>query len=127
MAVALSGLFLNACSMKLSMKNFPAEMVLERYGNLGDLLSKQTIKSPDITYELLKTLIEIEKDGWKDNYVSYKTGPYILRSDQWVFRCYDNFAIVDTFENGRWLSLKKNIPQLLEKLQLTSIQVERQK
>ncbi|QQR80649.1 MAG: hypothetical protein IPJ69_00315 [Deltaproteobacteria bacterium] len=120
--VTLLGLFFNECSMKISMTNFPEALVLEKYGDLGNLISKQIIKSPDVTYELLKNLVDKEKDGWKGNFVSYKTGPYVLRSDHWVFRCYDNFAIIDTFEDGNWISIKKNIPQLLEKLHLTPIE-----
>lgn len=102
----------------IPLRGLPEKMHLETYSQDGQILSDRIITDSDVVYRRLSTLIESEQGIWGRSITSHKTGPYIIRSDYIIFRCYSDELIIDVFDTGRWKSIKKNLPNLLHFLDL---------
>ena len=111
--------FLFGCKMELPVSELPSQLILETYRLSGELAESTTIGASDPVYQRTKELLEKERTGWEKSYVSYKTGPYILRSQALIIRCYPDFMVVDSFDKNGSVSLRKNIPNLLQALGLS--------
>jgi hypothetical protein len=121
LAVSLSTLLLiSGCSEKLSLKQLPPELILESYASPIELVSTRRVDLHDPIYVRLKDLLTAQQDGWKKDFVSYAPGPYIFRSPGYTIRCFVSFLVVNYSESGQAISLRKDIPAVLQRLGLPS-------
>ena len=117
MIMGLLGLLLG-CDEGAPLKSLPSQLILEAYKPTGELVSKRILGTDDPVYQGLTQLLNTEQSGWQRSFVSYKTGPYILRGENLIIRCYANMMVIDVVESGSSTSMKKNIPNLLQSLSL---------
>jgi hypothetical protein len=94
-------------------------MSLETYKSSGELVTTRIVDESDGSYIQLRDFLLKENDGWERSIVSYKSSPYVFRSDGKIVRCYANFIVIDQFAEGQSLSYRKMIPDVLGKLGLT--------
>ncbi len=106
------------CDRELPLRKLPTQLILETYKPTGELAGQQSITKDDHVYQRLEWLLGSEKTGWQQNYISYKTGPFIFRSENLIIRCYSDLMIIDITNSGHSSSLKKGLPRLLQKLGL---------
>lgn len=118
MIMGLLGLLLG-CDGGSPLKSLPSQLVLETYRPTGELTSKQILDADHPIYQKLALLLNAEQSGWQASFVSYKTGPYILRGENLIVRCYADSIIIDVVEQGSSTSMKKKIPNLLQALGLS--------
>lgn len=118
--VSLMGLLgvLLGCDGDIPLK-LPPQLVLESYLSSGELISQRTLTSDDPVYQRLKSLLEAKGDGWKNSMTSYKTGPFILRGENLIIRCYTDAMVVDVVQSSRSTSMRKSVPNLLQVLGLS--------
>ncbi len=118
--VLLMGLFgmLLGCDGDSPLKALPQQLVLESYLPSGELISQRTLAPDDPVYQRLKVFIETQSGDWKSSMVSYKTGPFILRGENLIIRCYADAMVVDVVQSSRSTSMRKNVPNLLQILGL---------
>ena len=118
--VLLMGLFgmLLGCDSDSPLKEFPQQLVLESYLPSGELISQRTLASDDPVYQRLKSLLEAQSGGWKNSMTSYKTGPFILRGENLIIRCYADAMVIDVVQSSRSTSMRKSVPNLLQALGL---------
>ncbi len=110
----VSVVFLYGCKVEIPVKEFPSQMTLETYTVSGELLSSKIVGASDPVYQRTKELFEKERAEWEKSYVSYKTGPYILRSKNLIIRYYPDYLVVDFYDDAGAISLRKNISNLLQ-------------
>lgn len=118
--VLLMGLFgmLVGCDGDTPVKELPQQLVLKSYLPNGELIARRTLASDDPVYQRLKSLFEAQRGGWKSSLTSYKTGPFILRGENIIIRCYADMMVIDVMQSDRSTSMKKNVPNLLQVLGL---------
>lgn len=107
------------CSVAAPVEALPPVLDLETYKSSGELESKRSIDSSDPIHRRLSALMSKEAGGWSRSTASYKTGPFILRGQGVIVRCYRDFLLVDVLSNGRSTSYKKYIPDVLGELGLS--------
>lgn len=120
--VLLMGLFgmLLGCDSDIPLKELPHQLVLESYLPSGELISQRTLATDDPVYQRLKSLLEAQRGGWKNSTTSYKTGPFILRGENLIIRCYADAMVIDVVQSSRSTSMRKSVPNLLQVLGLRS-------
>lgn len=106
------------CDGSVPLKDLPSQLILEAYKPTGELVARRVVASDDPIYQRLKLLLDAEQTGWKKSVVSYKTGPYILRSENLIIRCYADSMVIDVVDSGRSTSMRKGVPNLLQVLGL---------
>lgn len=118
--VLLMGLFgmLLGCDSDSPLKELPQQLILESYLPSGELISQRTLAFDDPVYQRLKSLLEAQGGGWKSSMTSYKTGPFILRGENLIIRCYADMLVIDVMQSSRSTSMKKSVPNLLQVLGL---------
>lgn len=119
----LSALGIGGCQESvLPLDDLPSSLILIKTRNSdGKLIietSKQVIQSTDPVYQRLDHLLKKEKRKWQKNYVSYASGYYIFLGKNIIINCYSDVMIIDIENSGNRVSLKKQIPNLLEILGL---------
>jgi hypothetical protein len=110
--------FIAACEDEILMFELPQQLAFEVYTPAHDLASTQKLDKHDKYYVLLKELLATEQTGWKKNYASYVTGPFIFRGKNLIIRCYPDALIIDSTEGGVPTSIRKEIPNILQRLGL---------
>jgi hypothetical protein len=121
LAVSLSTLLLiSGCGDELPLKQLPPEMTLESYASPTKLVWTRSIDFHDPVYVRLRDLLTKEQDGWNKDFVSYAPGPYVFRSSGYTIRCFASFLVIDYSESGHAISVRKNIPAVLQQLGLPS-------
>jgi hypothetical protein len=120
--VLLMGLLgmLLGCDGELPVEELPQQVVLESYSPNGELIARRTLLPDDPTYQRLKALLDVQRTGWKDSFASYKAGPFIIRTENIIIRCYPDMMVVDFMQSGRSQSVKKSMPKLLQTLGLSA-------
>ena len=118
----LMGLFgmLLGCDSDSPLKELPQQLVLESYLPSGELISQRNLAPDDPVYQRLKALLETQGGGWKNSMTSYKTGPFILRGENLIIRCYADAMVIDVVQSSRSTSMRKSVPNLLQVLGLPS-------
>jgi hypothetical protein len=109
------------CEKTLPVQEIPSHFILERYNDLGNLVCQGPIELNSRIYKAMARFINIERTGWQRSFVSYKTGPYILRSDELILRLYQNFVVVDIISDHSSASYRKNISDVFHKFDLLEI------
>lgn len=104
------------CSVAAPVKALPPVLVLEAYKSSGELESTRSIDSSDPIYRRLSALLSKETGEWSRSAASYKTGPFILRGEGVIVRCYRDMLVVDVLSDGKATSYKKSIPDVLSEL-----------
>lgn len=117
LVMGLIGMLLG-CDGSVPLKELPPQLALETYKPTGELVARRVVAADDPVYQRLKLLLDAEHTGWKKSVVSYKTGPYILRSENIIIRCYADSIIIDVVDSGRSTSMRKGVPNLLQALGL---------
>lgn len=119
LAMGLFGLLVG-CNGDTPVKELPQQLLLESYLPNGELIARRTIASDDPVRQRLKSLLEVQRGGWKTSLTSYKTSPFILRGANIIIRCYADMMVIDVMQSGESTSIKKSIPNLLQALELSS-------
>lgn len=108
------------CSVAAPVTVLPPVLDLEAYKSSGELESTRRINSSDPIYRRLSVLLSKEAGEWSRSAASYKTGPFILRGEGVIVRCYRAMLVVDVLSDGRSTSYKKSLPDALVELGLGS-------
>jgi hypothetical protein len=119
--MVLVGFFMGCDQQIFFLKDIPSELTLEKYGQHGELISEQKLNSEDLIYKRLRALLQTDKADWKISVTSYKTGPYILRGENLIIRCYQDKIVIDVNNQGKSTSFQRELPNLLQQLGLVSI------
>jgi hypothetical protein len=107
------------CSVAAPVKTLPYVLYLEAYKASGELESTRSIDSTDPTYQRLLDLLSKEGVEWSRSVVSYRTGPFIIRGEGLIVRCYRDMLVVDILRHGESTSYKREIPDALGQLGLS--------
>jgi len=109
------------CTQYLPLKELPPQLVVERYEPLGKMIDSQVISADSPVYQKLKLFFDSERSGWKISFVSYGSGPYLFRSNEFMVSCFANFVVVDLHYSGRYISLEKRVPNVFQRLGLPQV------
>lgn len=117
----LSMTFLSAlcgCSENIGLKTLAPQLTLETYGSGGHFISERIIGMDDPIYQNLKTLLNEQQQGWERDFASRTNAFYHFSAQNLYIRCYGSTVVIDMQESGRPISIKKNVPNVLQSLGL---------
>lgn len=113
---SVAGLF--GCNVHKPIERLPPTLILEAYSATGELQSTRVIDGRDLVYQRLALFLDRDSNRWTRSTASYATGPYILRGESVVIRCYSGMLVVDRWGSGESASFQARVPNLLEYLGL---------